>query len=97
MKVARQRLRQAFIDADIGISGANVAIADSGTLVIVSNEGNGRLVTTLPPVHIRLLGIEKIVPTLEDATAILQVLPRFRHRPEDHELRFVRHRTEPKC
>ena len=45
-------------------------------LVVVSNEGNGRLVTTLPPVHIALLGIEKIVPTLEDATAILQVLPR---------------------
>lgn len=76
VKVARARLRQAFIDADIGISGANIAIADSGTLVIVSNEGNGRLVTTLPPVHIALLGIEKIVPSLEDATAILQVLPR---------------------
>jgi len=76
VKVAREKLRQAFIDADIGISGANVAIADSGTLVIVSNEGNGRLVTTLPPVHIALLGIEKIVPSLEDATAILQVLPR---------------------
>ena len=74
--VARDRLRQAFIDADVGISGANVAVADSGTLVIVSNEGNGRLVTTLPPVHIALLGVEKIVPTLEDATAILQVLPR---------------------
>lgn len=76
VKVARAKLRQAFIDADIGISGANIAIADSGTLVIVSNEGNGRLVTTLPPVHIALLGIEKIVPSLEDATAILQVLPR---------------------
>ncbi len=76
VKVARERLRQSFIDADIGISGANVAIADSGTLVIVSNEGNGRLVTTLPPVHIALLGVEKIVPSLEDATAILQVLPR---------------------
>lgn len=76
VKVARERLRQSFIDADIGISGANVAIAESGTLVIVSNEGNGRLVTTLPPVHIALLGIEKIVPTLDDATAILKVLPR---------------------
>ncbi len=76
VRVARVRLRQAFIDADVGISGANIAIADSGTLVIVSNEGNGRLVTTLPPVHIAVLGIEKIVPTMEDATAILQVLPR---------------------
>ncbi len=74
--VARERLRQAFIDADVGISGANIAIAESGTLVIVTNEGNGRLVTTLPPVHIAVLGIEKIVPSMEDATAILQVLPR---------------------
>ncbi|HUG14544.1 MAG TPA: LUD domain-containing protein [Thermomicrobiales bacterium] len=76
VKVARARLRQSFIDADIGISGANVAIAETGTLVIVSNEGNGRLVTTLPPVHIALLGVEKIVPTIDDATAILKVLPR---------------------
>jgi iron-sulfur cluster protein len=76
VKVARERLRQAFIDADIGISGANVAIADTGTLVIITNEGNDRLVTTLPPVHIAVLGIEKIVPKMEDATAILQVLPR---------------------
>lgn len=76
VRVARARLRQAFIDADVGISGANIAIADTGTLVIVSNEGNGRLVTTLPPVHIAVLGIEKIVPAMEDATAILQVLPR---------------------
>ena len=76
VRVARERLRQSFIDADVGISGANIAIADSGTLVIVTNEGNGRLVTTLPPVHIAVLGIEKIVPTMEDATAILQVLPR---------------------
>jgi iron-sulfur cluster protein len=76
VKVARERLRQAFIDADIGISGANIAIAESGTLVLVSNEGNGRLVTTLPPVHVAIVGIEKIVPTLEDATAILRVLSR---------------------
>ena len=74
--VARKRLRQDFVNADIGISGANAAIADTGTLMIVSNEGNGRLVTTLPPVHIALLGVEKIVPTMADATAILDVLPR---------------------
>jgi iron-sulfur cluster protein len=74
--VARARLREAFVTADIGISGTNIAVADSGTLVIVENEGNGRLVTTLPPVHIALLGVEKIVPTLEDATRILQLLPR---------------------
>lgn len=76
VEVARERLRQEFVAADIGISGANAAIADTGTLMIVSNEGNGRLVTTLPPVHIAMLGVEKIVPTMADATAILDVLPR---------------------
>lgn len=74
--VARQELRQAFVDAGMGITGANVAIADTGTLVIVSNEGNGRLVSTLPPIHVALLGVEKIVPALDDAMAILKLLPR---------------------
>ena len=74
VSVAREQLRQSFIDADVGISGVNIAIADSGTLVILSNEGNGRLVTTLPPVHIALMGIDKIVPTLDDATEILKML-----------------------
>ncbi|MBX6342239.1 MAG: lactate utilization protein, partial [Thermomicrobiaceae bacterium] len=73
---ARRALRRAFIEADLGISGANVAIAESGTLVIVTNEGNARLVTTLPPVHVAVLGVEKIVPTLDDAAAILKLLPR---------------------
>ena len=72
--VARKSLRQSFIDADMGITGANVAIADTGTLVIVSNEGNGRLVSTLPPVHVALLGVEKIMPTIDDAVAVLKVL-----------------------
>ena len=72
--VARKTLRQSFIDADMGISGANIAIADTGTIVIVSNEGNARLTTTLPPIHVAVLGVEKIVPTLDDATAILNVL-----------------------
>ena len=74
VKVARDHLRQSFIDADMGISGANIAIADTGTLVILSNEGNGRLVTTLPPVHVALVGIDKVVPALDDATEILKVL-----------------------
>jgi len=76
VRIARKLLREDFVNADIGISGANIAIAESGTLVIVSNEGNGRLVTTLPPVHIAILGVEKIVETLDDATDILKVLPR---------------------
>ncbi|HLZ72247.1 MAG TPA: LUD domain-containing protein [Dehalococcoidia bacterium] len=74
VQVARQELRQKFIDAGMGISGCNVAIAESGTLVLVSNEGNHQLSTTLPPVHVAVLGIEKIVGTLEDATAVLKVL-----------------------
>ena len=76
VKVARRELRRAFIDADMGITGANIAIAETGTLVLVTNEGNGRLVSTLPPIHVAILGVEKIVPTLEDATAVLRMLPR---------------------
>src|SRR5579859_4744076 len=72
--VARQTLRESFVNADMGISGANIAIADSGTLVLVTNEGNGRLVTTLPPIHVALVGVEKIVPTLDEATEVLKLL-----------------------
>ncbi|MCL5075132.1 MAG: LUD domain-containing protein [Chloroflexi bacterium] len=74
VQVARQQLRQFFIEAGMGISGANIAIAESGTLVIVSNEGNARLVTGLPPIHVAVVGYEKIVPRLEEAMAILKVL-----------------------
>ncbi|MDH7600524.1 MAG: LUD domain-containing protein [Armatimonadota bacterium] len=76
VQVARKALRRCFVEADIGISGANIAVAESGTLVIVSNEGNARLVTTLPPVHIALIGYEKLVETLEDAISILKLLAR---------------------
>ncbi len=71
---ARQALREAFIKADIGITGVNVAIAETGGILLVENEGNGRLTSTLPPVHIACMGIEKIVPTLEDAFHVLQLL-----------------------
>ncbi len=74
IQVARQELRQKFIDAGMGISGCNVAIAESGTLVLVSNEGNHQLSTTLPPVHVAVLGSEKVVATLEDAATVLKVL-----------------------
>jgi iron-sulfur cluster protein len=76
VKVARRELRQRFVDADMGISGANFAIAESGTLGLVTNEGNGRLVTTLPRVHVALLGLDKLLPSLDDALTILKGLPR---------------------
>ena len=73
---ARESLRQKFIEATVGISGANMAIAETGTIVLVTNEGNADLATTLPPVHIALFGIDKLVATLEDAVAVLRMLPR---------------------
>ncbi len=76
VKVARRELRAKFIDADMGITGANFAITETGAIGLVTNEGNARLVTTLPRVHVALLGIDKLVPTLEDALKILKVLPR---------------------
>jgi len=74
VKIARKHLRKSFIEADVGISGANLAVAESGTLVIVSNEGNARLVTSLPPVHIALVTTEKFVETLEQAASLIKAL-----------------------
>ena len=73
---ARAVLRQKYLTADVGITGANFLIAETGTSIIVTNEGNGDLTQTLPRVHIVLASIEKLVPTLEDATSILRVLAR---------------------
>jgi iron-sulfur cluster protein len=73
---ARESLRQKFIEAAVGISGANMAIAETGTIVLVTNEGNADLTTTLPPVHIALFGIDKLVASLDDAVAVLRMLPR---------------------
>jgi L-lactate dehydrogenase complex protein LldF len=73
---ARESLRQKFIEATVGISGANLAIAETGTIMLVTNEGNADLTTTLPPVHIALFGIDKVVATLDDAVAVLRMLPR---------------------
>jgi L-lactate dehydrogenase complex protein LldF len=73
---AREILRPAFLNADMGISGANFLVAETGSALIVTNEGNGRLVTTLPRVHVAITGIEKVVPTLEDVTTLLRLLPR---------------------
>ena len=73
---ARQVLRQKYLTADVGITGANFLVAETGTSIIVTNEGNGDLTQILPKVHIVIASIEKIVPTLEDTTTILRVLAR---------------------
>jgi L-lactate dehydrogenase complex protein LldF len=73
---ARDKLRQVFMQADIGITGVNFGVAETGTISLVTNEGNGRMVMTLPPVHIALMGIERLVPTLDDLALMLYLLPR---------------------
>jgi L-lactate dehydrogenase complex protein LldF len=73
---ARRYLRQAFLRTQVGISGANFAIAETGTVCVVESEGNGRMCLTLPRVLITLLGIEKVIPRWEDLAVFLQLLPR---------------------
>jgi L-lactate dehydrogenase complex protein LldF len=73
---ARTRLRERFLAADVGITGANFLIAETGSSVIVTNEGNGDLTQTLPRVHIAIASIEKVVPTLEDCSSLLRLLAR---------------------
>jgi len=73
---ARGKLREKFLAADVGITGANFLIAESGTSVIVTNEGNGDLTQTLPRVHVVVTSIEKVVPTIEDTLSLLRVLAR---------------------
>ena len=75
-KIARAVLRQKFLDADIGISGANFLVADSGAVVIVENEGNARLTTSAPKVHIAVAGIEKVIPRAQDLVTFLKLLAR---------------------
>ena len=76
VKVARKELRSKFLEADMGISGANIAVAETGSLVLVTNEGNARLVTTLPKIHIAIVGLEKLVASFSDIVPILTALPR---------------------
>jgi L-lactate dehydrogenase complex protein LldF len=75
-QIARTILRHIFLEADIGISGVNFGVAESGTLCLVTNEGNGRMVTTLPNIHIALMGIERLVPSFDDLALMLDLLPR---------------------
>jgi L-lactate dehydrogenase complex protein LldF len=76
VRSARDRLRQVFLEADVGITGANFVVAETGTIVTVTNEGNARLVSSLPKVHIAITGIERLVPTLADLGPLLQLLGR---------------------
>jgi L-lactate dehydrogenase complex protein LldF len=74
--VARLYLREKFLKAKVGISGANFAVAETGTVCVVESEGNGRMCTTLPPVLVTLMGIEKVIPTWRDYEVFMQLLPR---------------------
>jgi L-lactate dehydrogenase complex protein LldF len=73
-QIARGELREKFLQADLGITGANFAVADTGTIVLVTNEGNGRMVTSLPRVHVAVMGVEKIVPSMTDLMVFLSIL-----------------------
>ncbi len=75
-ETARLHLREKFLSASVGISGANFAVAETGTVAVVESEGNGRMCTTLPDVLITVMGIEKVIPRWEDFEVFLQLLPR---------------------
>ena len=77
VETARKLLREKYIAADIGMSGANVVAADTGTLFIIENEGNIRLATSLPAMHIAIIGMEKLVPTLHEAYKVAEVTWRY--------------------
>jgi L-lactate dehydrogenase complex protein LldF len=73
-QIARRALREQFLGADVGITGVNFAIAETGSIVLVTNEGNGRLCSTMPKVHVALMGMEKVIPRLADLAVMLKVL-----------------------
>jgi L-lactate dehydrogenase complex protein LldF len=75
-RTGRKVLREKFYNADLGITGANFAVAETGTIVLITNEGNGRLTTTCPRVHIALMGMEKVIPRLIDLPVFLKLLAR---------------------
>jgi len=76
VRTARRVMRDKFTHADMGVSGANIAVAETGTVFTMTNEGNGRMVGTLPPIHLYVFGIEKFVKSLSDARHIFKALPR---------------------
>ncbi len=75
-RIAREQLRDRFLRADMGITGVNFAVAETGTLVLVTNEGNGRMATSLPRVHVAVMGVEKVIPSMTDLMVFLAILAR---------------------
>ena len=75
-EAAREALRARFLEADMGITGANFLVAETGTLVIITNEGNGRFCSSAPRLHVAITGMEKVIPSLEDLAVFLRLLPR---------------------
>ena len=75
-RIARETLREKFLIAEMGISGGNFLVAETGTLVIVTNEGNGRMCTTMPDLHVAVVGIDKVIPDWESLTVFLKLLAR---------------------
>lgn len=76
IQIGRRVLREKFFEADIGVSGVNFMVAETGTLCLIENEGNGRMSTTVPDVHVAITGIEKVIPRLVDLVPLLTLLPR---------------------
>ena len=74
--IAREQLREKFIQADMGITGANFVVAETGTLVLVTNEGNGRMCTSMPRIHVAIMGMEKVIPSMNDLGMFLRLLIR---------------------
>ena len=75
-RIAREVLREKFLNAEMGISGGNFLVAETGTLVLVTNEGNGRMCTTMPDLHVAVVGIDKVIPDWESLTVFLKLLAR---------------------
>ncbi len=79
-RAARRQLRETFLAADVGVTGANFGVSETGSICLVTNEGNGRLVSSLPPVHVAIMGMERLVPTTADLAVLLELLARSAHR-----------------
>jgi L-lactate dehydrogenase complex protein LldF len=76
LQAARRQLREVFVRADVGVTGVNFGVSSTGSICLVTNEGNGRLITSLPRVHVAVMGMERLVETLDELAVMLQLLPR---------------------